>query len=536
MDLVSLVTSHLTPQILLVVFLCTLVLAYLRSRVEWSARSRGSPLPPGPRPLPFVGNMFNWPKSDQPAGLRDLSIKYGDVLYLNVLGKHMIVLGSSSAILELLDKRSANTSSREQDNVLGSLLALDFNFSGMAYGTWWRRHRRAFWQEFHPAAVSAYLPAQRQGARRFLNKLLTSPSKLREHVRFTFTAAILKVLFDVDVADDGDELVEVVEAAMEWHDEVYVVGAGHSILRVFPILRYIPPWFPGATIQRRAAYWRSTVIRLKEEPFRRFKAGSFTRTMGNSGGCAVGRMISRMVRDTEKASAKEEEEIIRNVATVAIEDANAKTDLSQMFSTVQSVFIAMYLHPDVQRRAQAELDAVVGPNRLPDFRDRDRLVYVNALIREALWWQNVLPFAIPHCTVEDDEFREYFVPAGTNIFPNVWACMHDPEVYEDPDVFRPERFIRDGRLDFSTAPDPTKLIFGFGRRICPGRYFAENGLFINIASALHVFDITPPVDEKGRVISIVPQMIGGLLRYVKEVVIPQTVGAPLNLDLHARRL
>ena len=57
-------------------------------------------------------------------------------------------------------------------------------------------------------------------------------------------------------------------------------------------------------------------------------------------------------------------------------------------------------------------------------------------------------------------------------------------------------------------------------RICPGRYFAENGLFINIASALHVFDITPPVDEKGEVINIVPQMMGGLLTYVPVLVPP----------------
>ena len=98
-------------------------------------------------------------------------------------------------------------------------------------------------------------------------------------------------------------------------------------------------------------------------------------------------------------------------------------DISQMFSTVQSVFLAMSLYPDVQRRAQAELDAVVGPNRLPDFEDRDTLVYINALIRETLRWQIMLPFAIPHMTVEDDEFRGRFIPAGTNILPNVWYAL-----------------------------------------------------------------------------------------------------------------
>ena len=91
--------------------------------------------------------------------------------------------------------------------------------------------------------------------------------------------------------------------------------------------------------------------------------------------------------------------------------------------------------------------------------------------------------------------------------------MHDPETYENPDEFRPERFIRDGRLDNSVR-DPFDYVFGFGRRyatftmfpsrnaqplrrICPGRHFADASLFLNIASVLHVFDIGPPVNEAG---------------------------------------
>ena len=90
-----------------------------------------------------------------------------------------------------------------------------------------------------------------------------------------------------------------------------------------------------------------------------------------------------------------------------------------MFSTVQTIFVAMSLYPGVQRKAQAELDAVVGPRRLPDFEDRDALVYVNAIIKEALRWQNVLPFVLPHMSLEDDEYRGYFIPAGTLLIPNV---------------------------------------------------------------------------------------------------------------------
>lgn len=144
MDSVRLATALLTPPALLGISLCAFVLAYLRSRAEWNARSRGFPLPPGPKPLPVVGNLFDWPKSNQSLAFRDLCTKYGmysvqraidvrgthlyvcagDVLYLDVLGQRMITLGSSSAILELLDKRSANSSSRLGSNGLGSLYVL----------------------------------------------------------------------------------------------------------------------------------------------------------------------------------------------------------------------------------------------------------------------------------------------------------------------------------------------------------------------------------------------------------------------------
>lgn len=157
--------------------------------------------------------------------------------------------------------------------------------------------------------------------------------------------------------------------------------------------------------------------------------------------------------------------------------------MHQTFSTLLAMFVAMSLYPEVQKKAQAELDAIVGSSRLPDIEDRDSLVYVNALVRECFRWHNVTPLGIAHQTIEDDEFRGYFIPGGTMLVMNVWymnlllplswsaltlnfharACMHDPTVWDEPDVFRPERFIRDGKLDPDVL-DPANIIFGAGRR------------------------------------------------------------------------
>ena len=84
------------------------------------------------------------------------------------------------------------------------------------------------------------------------------------------------------------------------------------------------------------------------------------------------------------------------------------------------IFLLMALHPEVQKKAQAELDAVVGHDRLVDFSHRDSLVYVNALIKEVLRWINVAPLGLSHSTTEDDEVQGYFVPAGSILMVNVW--------------------------------------------------------------------------------------------------------------------
>lgn len=77
-------------------------------------------------------------------------------------------------------------------------------------------------------------------------------------------------------------------------------------------------------------------------------------------------------------------------------------------------------HPEVQQRAQAELDAVVGPDRLPEFSDRESLVYINALVHECLRWQPVTPLGEAHTSTEDDIYRGYLIPKGSIIVPNVW--------------------------------------------------------------------------------------------------------------------
>ena len=91
-----------------------------------------------------------------------------------------------------------------------------------------------------------------------------------------------------------------------------------------------------------------------------------------------------------------------------------------------AAFVALSLHPGTLKKAQDELDAVVGPHRLPEFEDKESLVYVNAIIMETLRWHTVTPFAAPHCTIADEELRGYFIPKGALLTSDL-PCLQYPD-------------------------------------------------------------------------------------------------------------
>ncbi|PIG80191.1 D-alanine--D-alanine ligase [Aspergillus arachidicola] len=191
--------------------------------------------------------------------------------------------------------------------------------------------------------------------------------------------------------------------------------------------------------------------------------------------------VSRLIEQRGSLLSLEEEVKIKHAAA-AVYQAGYDTTAS----TITSFFLAMALFPAAQHKAQEEIDRVVGA-RLPTPEDRVKLPYVNALINEVLRWNPVVQIGIMHAATEDDIYEGYLIPKGAPIVPNIWAIAHDPDVYSDPMSFRPERFLAsDGH---TPERDPHTLVFGFGRRICPGRPLADFNNFLTIARSLAVFQV-----------------------------------------------
>ncbi|PIL37686.1 cytochrome P450 [Ganoderma sinense ZZ0214-1] len=443
--------------------------------------SRGH-LPPGPTPFPILGNVLDIPRTRVGPAFSALTKKYGDLVYFNLLGQPMVVIGSVKAAFDLLDKKSANFSGRYVSAVV-KLAGLDSLFVLKQYGLQWRQHRRAFHLSFGIDRVANHRPIQLHSARRLLSRLLTSPHNIQENISMLVTDSAMASVYGIDAASDDPEceMAKMIETLREFVEPLLLPG-GYA-LEIFPFLRHLPSWLPGMHMKRTVEDGRRVVQGALD------KLDSLS-TAANREGRAMDSMMTRLLADCgadegQEAAAKEMNQHV--TATTVLASSETTQAAMEVF------FLAAAMHPACQKAAQAELDAVVGPDRLPEFSDYGRLPYVRAFVKELTRWHVSLPMGVPHMTVEDDECNGYFIPAGTIVNVNLWAFSRDPDEYPDPDAFRPERFLGDNL----PPRDPADYVFGFGRRVCPGRHFAAASLFIYCAALLHVFDIMPPKDEDG---------------------------------------
>ncbi|KAF9447118.1 cytochrome P450, partial [Macrolepiota fuliginosa MF-IS2] len=310
----------------------------------------------------------------------------------------------------------------------------------------------------------------------------------------------IKVAYGITIEEKNDPIVTNVEVCLEGLAEAG--NPGSFLVDIFPMMKYIPDWFPGAAWKRKAARWRHFNGLVRNGPWDRVKDQMKT---GTAEPCIATTILGKLT-DEGSPDFAEGDFIGRDVCATAFLGGADTT-----VSTVQSFFMAMCLYPRIQKQAQAELDEIL-PGRLPEFNDRPSLPYINAIIKESLRWQPVAPLGAAHVCTNGDEYDGYYIPKGTIVIGNGWTILHDPEAFQDPLAYNPDRYLKDGKID-PTVPDHNVASFGFGRRICPGRFFSDSSLFSIITHLLAVYDIRPGLDKDGKEIEIKPEMTNGSLSY-----------------------
>ncbi|EMD35901.1 hypothetical protein CERSUDRAFT_53222 [Gelatoporia subvermispora B] len=496
----------MTLSVALAISFLTLLLVFLRKRTKQQLPTyRDLPLPPGPRPLPFLGNVFDIPKDTEYLWrtYAKWAQTHGDIVHIQVLGKHIIVLHSLDAVHDLLDKRSSIYADREITEVI-ALTGWDWNLAMMKYGQQWRDHRQLFHQYMNERVIHTYDPYIRDGTRRLLKGLHCDPKNYTHHLRYALGEIVLSLIYGIRIEENNDYYVELLAAAMKAVEEAVLPGS--LWVDFLPYLKYVPHWVPGTGWQKKVENWRAESNAIRNAPWENMVV-SCTKDRTSP---PIAAQMSEQISDMDDDGAREMKHTAQNVC--AVMHAGRTTLAPTTISTLQTFILAMVLHPEAQRSAQRELDTVVGRRRLPNSSDLSALPYTRALLKECMRWQPVAPLSFARRCTTDNEYRGCLIPEGALIFQNSWFILHDPGIFPEPEGFKPERYLKDGVLNPDIL-DPTVVTFGAGRRICPGRHLAESMLFLTIARILHTFEITPVLDAKGTPINPEVKMTSGLLSY-----------------------
>ncbi|KAJ7637835.1 cytochrome P450 monooxygenase [Mycena rosella] len=445
--------------------------------------------PPGPPQLPLIGNLFDIPRSRELVTYNEMADKYGEIVHLKVLNTNIFLVSSARILNELYNQRSTNYSDRPYSTMLNNLMDLEWIFAFRSYGTIWRETRKMFHSQFQESVAPDLRPLQVKNAHAVLRQIIANPDDLINQLHLHVAGFLMDIAYAMDMSPQTADLVGMADDVIIAWSKVAVPGS--YLVDALPIIRWLPEWIlPGGGFRKDARIARQKAETARDVPFNQVLAEM-------AAGTAKPSFVSNLVNS---AGVGADLELIKSCAgTIYFAGTEA------IAISLNAFILAMIVWPDVQRKAQAELDAAgVGKDRLPDFTDEESLPYISAIVKEVLRWNPPAPLAIPHVTVKDDHFDGYHIPAKSLVISNLWKITHDPEVFPDPTAFKPERFINPTPEVLATY----EVVFGPGRRICPGRHVATAQLFITMASILSVFDIGPP-KGKSRA-SVKPEFTYGL--------------------------
>ncbi|KIJ27205.1 hypothetical protein M422DRAFT_191307, partial [Sphaerobolus stellatus SS14] len=339
----------------------------------------------------------------------------------------------------------------------------------MHYDDEWRKNRRILHQKYKQDAALAYPPVQLSKISEPLKAILRDPENFEHHYKYMTASIIMGTVYGYESAPKDDTFIDNGDKAITIRSNSMYPGA--SRVNSVPFLKYLPSWVPGSQFQRRAEECRNLTREMLDFPFEFVK-------INMQKGTAIPSVISSLIQESEDTA--EDEEMIKGLGATSYSGTSVAC-------TLGTFFLAAATHPDICKRAQAEIDAVTALQRLPDYEDRTSLPFVEAIYREVMRWRPAMPMGVAHTATQDDVYEGYLIPEGATIMSNIWAMTHDPTKYSEPDVFKPERFLTSkGTLN----DDNTILTFGFGRRICIGRHTAESTIWATIACFLAVFDFS----------------------------------------------
>ncbi|QRW15884.1 cytochrome P450 family protein [Rhizoctonia solani] len=469
------------------------VMAILLIGRYWSwPGSRRKDMPPGPTPLPILENVLQMKPLDIYAQFQDLNNKYGPLVSLKVgVGNMIVIGGDGSLVRHLLDKRGAIYSNRPLQMSTeiagkgdGLLLTLDVHHGTGRFqqdSSKWRLARKQIVQHYASSVVKTeYVGLQEAESVQLLHDFLHDPKHFMQHpMRFT-TSVVTCLNYGVRCETYEDPAVRTIEEIMVRVCDLLMPGSKPPV-EDFPWLRFIPDFVSD---------WKARSRNIGDLMDKLY--GDLADIAWTRGASGLNRgTLSYKLRANE-ANSGLSRHFQAYIAGLVLEGGSGI-----VAGVILTCILILIKDTSSQERARKEIDALYDEDTLPRWVDEQAMPFVRAVIKEVLRWRPSLPIAIPHRLEQDDYYEGYFHPKDSTVICNIWAIHSNPGRFDDPKVFRPERFL-DYKMSMAESiaqGDPFErdhFAFGAGRRSCPGVQVAEQDVFIALSRLLWAFEFSAP--------------------------------------------
>ncbi|CAG7852697.1 O-methylsterigmatocystin oxidoreductase Short=OMST oxidoreductase; AltName: Full=Aflatoxin B synthase; AltName: Full=Aflatoxin biosynthesis protein Q; AltName: Full=Cytochrome P450 64 [Serendipita indica DSM 11827] len=471
MSLPSLSSSHLWASGAAILGLTTWYIS--RHTATTKAKRRGAVLAPGPRRVPFLGNVFNFPRGRWYETFTQWAGDYGDIIYIDLAGVPMIILNSLEAIHELTDKRMSIHSGRPHTTFVCDMIDCGYFTSMIQPSRDFTDQRRIFQRAIGPHTVNQYDSFIQHSCSQLLQQLDGFSGEPFNVLTKTVGNVLTRIAYGEHFFQHhGAEALQKTGEGIELFTWAFTK---FWFVDVIPALRHIPAWFPGAKFKRIASQGKDYADYIRYWPFNQVKA-----TM------AEGITDESIVFKYLQEGGISEDNLRDAVATMY----GAGVDTTS--STISNFLFSVALYPEWQKQIHEEMDQVLGRGNQATLDDIPKLELFQVVFKESFRWNTAAPLGVPHVSSKEDVWNGYYIPKNSIIHCNIGFVLRDPRLWgKDSLDFNPNRFLASHNPSVDKLPDIWSVPFGFGRRICPGRYLAQRTALLYSAAILSMYEVLP---------------------------------------------
>lgn len=466
------------------VALVLLTVVFCKFAQAWRAATLASNqrLPPGPRPWPIVGNLFQVGPIPH-HGMKALTQKYGPLVYLRLGCVPAVVTDDPEFVREFLKKQDHVFSSRPSN-----IASEHFTFRGQdiafaPYGSHWRGMRKlCMFELLTPKRLEYFQQGRMDEVQCMVREVLEfSKTGKAVNLRDTFGALSSNTLTRMILGKRyfGAGNAGPKEAA----EHKALIYEAFALINAFNIADYLPFLRPFDLQGHERGMKR--IMKKVDKIYDAIIDEHRHRTKIKNGESHTNFVDQLLSLPGENGEGQLKATTIK---AILIDLVAAGTDTSSI--TSEWTMAELLRHPHIMQKVRDEIDSLVGMDRVVEESDLSHLHYLKAVVKEIFRLHPVGAFLIPHLSLQDAEAGSYHIPKNTRVLINTYALGRNPIVWEKPTQFWPERFL-EGNVDLSDSL--LRIVpFGAGRRGCPGATLGSSVVLLGLARLIQGFNWSPP--------------------------------------------